>query len=248
MKHEKTDTGMKSAQEQLRELAFYASREHPCSYLPDRQATSLFADPNQPMNMALYGLLLEYGFRRSGRHVYRPCCTDCKACLSLRVPVDAIELQRIDRRIIQRNADIEITPVEQCFNQEHFALYRDYIASRHGGGGMDNAQPQEYLTFLTSPWSDTAFYEFRLSGRLVAVAVTDRSYNALSAVYTFYDPHESARSLGHFAVLSQIAEAKRQGLDWLYLGYWIEDCAKMRYKTRYRPHEVYRNGMWMMEV
>lgn len=231
-------------QRHLQDLAFYASREHPCSYLPDQQAVSLFADPDHPLTMPVYGRLLELGFRRSGRHVYRPACPSCQACQSLRIPVDDYRHRRIDRRVLKRNQDIEIHAVEQCFTREHFALYREYIASRHGGGSMDNAHPQEYLTFLTSPWSDTWFYELRQGRRLLGVAVTDRFDTALSAVYTFFDPAEQDRSLGHFAILGQIAEARRLGLAHLYLGYWIDRCNKMRYKARYRPHQRLEKGQW----
>jgi arginyl-tRNA--protein-N-Asp/Glu arginylyltransferase len=50
------------------------------------------------------------------------------------------------------------------------------------------------------------------------------------------------RSLGIFANLWQLKLAGQEGLDYLYLGYWIRDCAKMTYKTKYRPLELYLNG------
>jgi arginine-tRNA-protein transferase len=130
------------------------------------------------------------------------------------------------------------------FDQEHFDLYRRYTRLRHPGGGMDTDEPAQYRGFLISPWADTRFVEFRKEGRLLAVAVTDVMNQGLSAVYTFFDPDEPRRSLGVYAVLWQIDYARREGLPWVYLGYWIAETAKMSYKTRYRPLEAYLGGEW----
>ena len=110
---------------------------------------------------------------------------------------------------------------------------------------MDDSSPEDYHSFVASDWSHTEFYEFRLHQRLLAVAVSDYLDDAWSAVYTFFDPDESARSLGTYAILWQIAEADQQGLDWLYLGYWVRECAKMAYKANFRPHQIFSTGRWL---
>ena len=104
---------------------------------------------------------------------------------------------------------------------------------------------EQFNTFLVRDLNFSRFYEFRLAGRLVAVAVTDVLPNGLSAVYTFYDPSEERRSLGRFAILWQIQEAARLGLRAVYLGYWIKNCRKMNYKTEYRPIELLVNQRWI---
>jgi leucyl-tRNA---protein transferase len=110
---------------------------------------------------------------------------------------------------------------------------------------MDDATPERYLQFLTSHWADTIFYEFRLEKQLLAVAVVDVLATGLLAVYTFFDPAFEKRGLGTFAVLWEIEEVKRLRLEWLYLGYWIENCRKMSYKTNYQPIEYYSNFQWI---
>jgi leucyl-tRNA---protein transferase len=45
-------------------------------------------------------------------------------------------------------------------------------------------------------------------------------------------------------VLWQIEEARRRELPHLYLGYWIKECRKMNYKTRFTPIEALRDGHW----
>ena len=55
----------------------------------------------------------------------------------------------------------------------------------------------------------------------------DELEDAYMAIYTFFDPDITRRSLGHFAILWQILFAQMQLKDYLYLGYWIKDCKKI---------------------
>lgn len=233
-----------SSQLSLDRLAFYASRPSPCSYLPGRDSVSLFADPDAAMNMAVYSQLAAHGFRRSGAHVYRPHCPTCQACVPMRIPGNSFRPSRSQRRTLKANAEVQATIRDASFDEEHFALYRHYISSRHAGGGMDDPCPENYLAFLTSPWAETLFVEFRLHDELVSVSVLDMLTQGLSAVYTFFDPKFAALSPGRHGVLWAIGEARRRGLDYLYLGYWIADCVKMQYKQEYRPLELYLDGQW----
>ena len=100
------------------------------------------------------------------------------------------------------------------------------------------------MNFFASEWCQTIFIEFRLKKKLVAVSVFDRLNNSLSAVYTFYKVDLPQRSLGQLAILTQIDIAAQNGLSYLYLGYWIENSAKMKYKNDYSPIEYFLNGVW----
>ncbi len=233
-----------TAKASLNQLAFYASRPHPCSYLSGRDTVNLFTDPDAPMDMAIYSRLADFGFRRSGSHIYRPRCPQCQACLPMRIPVDAFQADRAQRRTLKANEDVQAIPRPAAFDEEHFALYRRYMASRHPGGSMDNPDPARYLEFLSSSWSETLFVEFRLRERLMAVSVLDVLTQGLSAVYTFFEPELGARSPGRHSVLWAMGEAQRRGLGYLYLGYWIGASPKMRYKQEYRPLELLLEGRW----
>ncbi|MBZ0071026.1 MAG: arginyltransferase [Thiohalobacteraceae bacterium] len=224
-------------------LQFFTTPPQTCSYLPERESISLFAQPGI-MTRALYSQLARLGFRRSGSHVYRPACTDCTACVPVRIPVADFQPHRRDRRCQQRNAELETAVVSAGYSEEYFSLYQEYLTARHPRGGMDEATPVNFRQFLLGGWSDTWFLEMRLSGRLVAVAVTDRLDDGLSAVYTFYDPALGTRGLGNFAILQQIETARSLGLSYLYLGYWIAASPKMAYKGRFRPLQAYRNERW----
>lgn len=226
-------------------LNFFASTPEPCSYLDNRSSVSAFANPHLDMDMHTYNGLIQHGFRRSGGYVYRPHCSQCQECISVRVPVNRHQVSRNEKRVIRHNADVVLSSSTGKFRREHFELYQRYINSRHADGSMANPSKSDYHRFLICDWTDTLFLEFRLNRQLIGVAVSDIMSSGLSAVYTFFDPELNARSLGHFAILSQIEEARERELDYLYLGYWIKDCNKMNYKRRYRPLEGYIADHWV---
>lgn len=226
-------------------LRLYLSGEHPCSYLPDRQAQTLFVDPNAAKDSALAGALANLGFRRSGGQLYRPECPGCRACIPARLPVRSFQPRRNQRRVWERNRHELTTQWRPArLTDEYFDLYERYLNLRHPDGEMANPSPEEFARFLISPWEGTLFLEVREGPELVAVAVTDHLPQGLSAVYTFFDPRIEARSPGVFCILNQIEEAGRLGLPWLYLGYWIPQCRKMNYKGRYRPLQLFIDGAW----
>ncbi|MES9879490.1 MAG: arginyltransferase [Sedimenticola sp.] len=226
-------------------MQLYISPSHPCSYLPEREAKTLFIDPDAAKNSELYGMLIDIGFRRSGDMIYRPKCDQCDACRSIRIPVKDFQPRRIQRRIWRKiEADIEVIEQPATFNPQHFELFRNYINTRHGDGEMADTSEEGYIRFLGEHWGETRFLEFWRAGKLMAVAIIDRVPQGLSAVYTFFDPEFSHLSPGVYIVLWQIAECKRQRRPWLYLGYWIGDCRKMAYKTDYRPFHVFIDDDW----
>ena len=225
-------------------MRFYISLPHRCSYLPAQEAVSLFADPQAIMTTEFYSRLIDRGFRRSGSHVYRPQCPACCACIPTRIPVSRFKPSRSQRRNCRVNQDLTVSVLSSRYHDEHFKLYQRYINTRHTGGGMENPTPQAFRSFLRCQWAQTLFIEFRLEGKLLGIAVSDVLPQGLSAVYTFFDPDYSKRGLGTFGVLWQIAEARRRALDYVYLGYWIAENRKMRYKTDFRPIEGFVDGQW----
>jgi arginine-tRNA-protein transferase len=79
---------------------------------------------------------------------------------------------------------------------------------------------------------------------LAAVSLCDRLSDGISMVYSFYDPALAARSLGTYMILETIEFARRLGLPYLYLGYWIDGSRKMAYKTRFQPQEHLGPNGW----
>jgi leucyl-tRNA---protein transferase len=228
------------------DLRLFQTAEHPCGYWPERTARDLVIDPRDPRLARLYPLALEWGFRRSGDLVYRPQCQYCHACIAVRIAVSNFVPDRSQRRCLARNRDVESRILPAGRTDEHFALYQRYLGARHLHGGMDGHGVAEFDQFLIGDWSDSRFLELRHAGdqRLLAVAVTDLTDDALSAVYTFYDPTLAARSLGTLGILQQVDWARREGRAYLYLGYWIAGHRKMDYKRRFAGLEGYDGERW----
>jgi arginyl-tRNA--protein-N-Asp/Glu arginylyltransferase len=226
-------------------LQLFKTQPDKCGYLDGLQSQNLVVDPDLLPDRSLQTLLANAGFRRSGNMLYRPNCPSCQACKATRVPVERFIPSRRQKRVLKKNVDLSVFAVSAVYSEEHYQLFAKYLKQRHADGGMDDTSEEGYRSFLLGDWSETVLLEIRDSaGRLMAVAVTDVLDNGLSAVYTFFDPDESARSLGGFAILSQIRRSREEGLDWLYMGYWVAECQKMSYKTEYQPLQVLIGSSW----
>ena len=225
-------------------VRLFQTLPHACGYFAERTAQNLVIDPASPHLAQIYDAALTKGYRRAGGHVYRPHCRGCHACIAARIPVALFRPGRSQRRCLERNSDLELVVAPARYCDEYFDMYQRYLAARHSGGGMDDPDTEDFERFLYTPWSPTRFLELRLHERLVAVAVTDFAANGLSAVYTFFDPAESRRGLGTYAILRQIELARERALPHVYLGFWIEDHPKMGYKARFRPLELLGADGW----
>ncbi|WP_035053384.1 arginyltransferase [Andreprevotia chitinilytica] len=225
-------------------LQFYATAPYPCSYLPDELARSQVAVPSELIDTRTYSQLVQLGFRRSGQFVYRPHCDACQACVPVRIPVDAFEPNRTQRRVQKRHGVLKTRLLALNYDDAHFQLYQRYQAVRHSGGGMDQDGREQYESFILKSNVASFMAEFRENGIVRMVSLIDQLDDGLSSVYTFYEPEVEGASFGVFNILWQIGLAKQLGLPYLYLGYWIGECRKMAYKTQYKPIEGLIDGQW----
>ena len=234
---------------------FYLTAPSPCPYLPGRHERKVFTHLVGDKAGDLNDLLTHGGFRRSQSIAYRPACETCRACVSVRVVVEEFLPTRSMRRVLERNADLVGEMRVAVPTSEQYSVFRAYLDSRHRDGGMVDMTVLDYAMMVEDSHVETRMIEYRrregvasITGRgneLVAVALTDVLSDGLSMVYSFFEPSEEGRSLGTFMILDHIQRARRLGLPYVYLGYWIEGSKKMDYKGRFLPQQRLAPSGWM---
>jgi arginyl-tRNA--protein-N-Asp/Glu arginylyltransferase len=230
---------------------FFLTPGSACPYLPGRVERKVFARLTGSLAQQLNEALTHSGFRRSQMIAYRPACEGCAACVSVRILANEFAPSRGQRRIARRNAEVVRREVTAEATREQFALLRAYLDSRHAGGGMSDMGLFDYVAMVEETPVNTHMVEYRRpgtngeKGALLACALTDVLRDGLSMVYSFYHPGEVTRSLGTHMILDHIAEARRRGVPYVYLGYWIQGSGKMDYKARFRPLEALRPEGWV---
>jgi arginine-tRNA-protein transferase len=234
---------------------FYLTAPSPCPYLPGRFERKVFTHLVGDKAGELNDLLTHGGFRRSQSIAYRPACDQCRACVSVRVMVDEFRPSRSFRRVLAANHDLIGEQRGAVATSEQYSVFRAYLDARHHDGGMADMTVLDYSMMVEDSHVDTRIIEYRRGapggrlsrqrGDLVAVALTDILNDGLSMVYSFFEPAEEHRSLGSFMILDHIARARRLGLPYVYLGYWIEGSSKMDYKSRFLPQQRLAQSGWV---
>jgi leucyl-tRNA---protein transferase len=235
---------------------FYVTAPQPCPYLAGRLERKLFTHLTHDKPPALVDNLLKGGFRRSQNIAYMPYCEGCQACVSVRVLVNEFEPKRSFRRVLDLNHDVVARRIQATPTSEQYSLFRDYIDARHADGGMADMTVLDYAMMVEDSIIDTFVTEYRLKPDigakddadkrpLLGVALCDRLSDGISMVYSFYEPEAARRGLGTYMILEHIAYARRLGIPYLYLGYWIQGSPKMSYKKRFQPQEHLTGNGWV---
>lgn len=223
----------------------------PCPYLPGHTERKVFAELKGDDAQQMAEALGRIGFRRSQNVVYRPSCEGCQACVSVRVPTTRFQPGRTQRKLLNQHNDLEVHACEPWATEEQWALLRRYLAARHPDGGMAAMDAHDFADMVEQSPVDTVIVEYREPGqdgrlgRLVGCCLTDKQSDGLSMIYSFYEPDLAHRpGLGNFIIMDHITRAARAGLPYVYLGYWIESCSRMAYKTKFKPVEALISGQW----
>ncbi len=231
---------------------FFITAPTPCPYLPNRVERKVFTHLVGRDARLLNTQLSQGGFRRSQNIAYRPACEACAACVSVRVPVASFDPGRSFRRVIGRNADLVTRVIKPRATSEHYTLFRSYIDTRHGGGGMADMSVLDFAAMMNDNYVDNRLVEYRLRpagdgpGQLLGAALVDLLGDGISMIYSFYDPEIAGRSLGTFMILDNITRARKLSLPYLYLGYWVKGSQKMEYKSRFMPQQRLTSEGWAL--
>ncbi len=230
---------------------FFVTNPGPCPYLPGKTERKVFTELNGPHADELNDALGRIGFRRSQNVAYRPSCTDCKACVSVRVLTNEFRPSATQRKILRRNKDLVVGACRPWSTSEQYDLLQRYLRQRHPDGGMTDMDDMDYADMVEQSPVKSHIVEYRepsrfgQPGKLVGACLTDEQGDGLSMIYSFYDAEVEGRTgLGNFIILDHILRAREAGLPYVYLGYWVDGSPRMHYKTRYRPLEKLGPDGW----
>jgi arginine-tRNA-protein transferase len=224
-----------------------------CSYIPARVASleyRLMVD----VAPAELEAMLARGWRRFGPGYFRPACSPCGDCISLRIPVATFAASRSQRRALRNQGAFRAVVGPVRVDRQRLALYAAWHAARERTRSWEPSplDADDYASQFGFPHPcarEVAYYDDAASEgdgpRLVGVGLCDETPRAWSAIYFFHDPAYARYSPGVLHVLRLLRMAGEEGKQHLYLGFLINDCASMRYKAGFRPHEllVGRPGM-----
>jgi arginine-tRNA-protein transferase len=158
------------------------------------------------------------------------------------VPIASFLPSRSQRRVLKRCRDVKVAVAAPSYTEEKYAIYCEH---KERFGDSDAGSRQDFQASFYLPCPGALEFTYRLNGELVAIGLVNEAPDALSSVYFFFRTAHSALSLGTFGVLKEIEAATQAEKQWLYLGYWIEANASMRYKSDFRPNEILgRDGVW----
>ena len=227
----------------LQKIQFYVTAPYSCGYLSNKLAQSLIATPQHLVDGPQYSALIQQGFRRSGKFLYRPHCENCNACIPVRLPVDDFQSSRSQKRAYKNHQALNVSVSPLSFDEAHFELYKAYQLARHEGNEKEETVEQ-YRNFLVQSNVNSLSISFTLNGVLKIVSVVDIVEDGVSAVYTFYNCTDTKASYGTYSIMWLIDWCKHLKLPYLYLGYWIKNSQKMAYKENFIPQEALIDCEW----
>ena len=224
-------------------LRLRMTRINECAYIEGNHEQRLALDLTE--NPEAHDKLASAGFRRVENWAYKPVCQSCQACLPIRIDCANFRAGRNLSRIHKSNQDLVRSVSTKQVNESHYILFQEYLTSRHEDGQMLAMNFQEFTNMIHNSPIETFLVEYRdVTDELIGCIMIDVQKDGLSAVYSFFDPFSSNRSLGTFMILDMIELVKELDKRYLYLGFYVAQSRKMSYKARFAPSEIFQHGKW----
>ena len=185
---------------------------------------------------------LASGYRRNGNVIYNMHCSECKACVPIRIDPKEFKPNRNQKRVWNKNRDISVEIGPLSCSQENLALLDKFLAARFPG--RDSSPLDYYTCFFLNHITNTVEFSYRVGSKLIGVAIVDLSPTWLNVVFYYFDPAEEKRSPGTFNILHLIDFCRQEKIKFIYLGYWIKDVKAMSYKAKFKPHYILYDNTW----
>ncbi len=218
----------------------FCTLDYECAYLQDKKTRMFYRYiPNATKELA--SALIKRGWRRFGNSYFHPICKGCNECKNIRIDAYDFKLSRSQKRAIKKNRDTKIYMGTPSLTFEHIDLYNKYhkFKAQKSGWKYQEIDLQTYYEeFVVGAHDFGKEVLYFADDKLIGVDLIDILDDGISSIYFYYDPDYEKLSLGIYSLLMQIDLAKRLGLRWIYLGYWVDGCASFAYKTRFKPYQI----------
>lgn len=209
-----------------------------CSYLADRNQTTHYKVIEE-CSAAHCQELIERGYRRFGKMFFRPLCSSCDECKSIKIDVKNFELSSSQRRVIKKAAKIKSYIQRPSISKPHLELFEKYHLFMKEKKGWDHtpSTAQGYYSSFVDGHNDFGYEVlYYLDEKLIGVDLIDILEDGVSSIYFYYDPDYEQYSLGKLSLYNQIIFANKSQKKWIYLGYYVKDCPSLSYKSHYKPY------------
>ncbi len=225
-----------------------------CSYLDNKEQTTQYKVINNCSTQHCQDLI-ERGYRRFGKMYFRPMCSTCNECQSIKIDVDNFEFSKSQRRVIKKAQHITSYVQKPSMSQEHLELFEKYHLYMKDKKNWDHSKvtAQGYYTSFVDAHNDFGYEVLYFDKeKLIGVDLIDILEDGISSIYFYYDPDYMDLSLGKLSLYNQINFAKRSQKKWIYLGYYVKECPSLSYKSHYKPYltlkgqpEVHEEYEWI---
>ena len=165
--------------------------------------------------------------------------------------VDDTALESTSNELIERlilhkdsgNFDFDRATIKKIQIQQS-KLFKKYLKFKHDKSEMNEMNYDDYKKMMEAPGIETQIYEYYYQDELAACVISDFLDDAISMVYSFYSENFLKNSMGKFMILDHFELANKLNKKYVYLGYWVEGCDKMDYKSKFNSSEILINNKW----
>ena len=225
------------------------SLEDNCSYLDGKKQTMHYKILDNCTARESQDFI-ERGFRRFGKMYFRPICSDCSECQSIKIDVENYSFSKSAKRVMKKAAHLHSYIQTPTLTQEHlnlFAKYHLFMKEKKEWSYNETSAEHYYNSFVIGHEEFGQEVLYFNGGKLVAVDLIDVLEDGISSIYFYYDPEYAHLSLGRYSLYNQIKFAKRANMKWIYLGYYVEDCPSLAYKSDYKPYTTLQGRPTLQE-
>lgn len=211
-----------------------------CSYLDGRKQIMHYKviDECDTLSNQDY---IERGYRRFGKMYFRPVCEGCNECQSIKIDVKKFEFSKSARRVIKKASFIESVVQRPSLSHEHLKLFEKYHLHMKDikGWNYSATTPEGYYSSFVNGHNDFGYEVLYFDGdKLIGVDLIDVLEDGISSIYFYYDPDYKKYALGKLSLYHQIIFANKANKNWIYLGYYVQDCPSLSYKAEYKPYKT----------